>query len=184
MIHSIKRWWRFEAPYLFRNFKYGVKNLIRWFPIIWRDRDWDQFFIWCLLEKKLRHQSSYIGRHDRHMGSSRDARNMLICANLIKKINDEYYTSEYMDFCNTSFYTTPCDSPKGSRQLEIKLNWEKFDDYFEKYPRIYNQVINDPNFKKNDNKQSIAMEIGNINHRRAKKLLFKIMESEIDGWWD
>jgi hypothetical protein len=118
------------------------------------------------------------------MGSSRDARNMLICANLIKKINDEYYTSEYMDFCNTSFYTTPCDSPKGSRQLEIKLNWEKFDDYFEKYPRIYNQVINDPNFKKNDNKQSIAMEIGNINHRRAKKLLFKIMESEIDGWWD
>jgi hypothetical protein len=35
-----------------------------------------------------------------------------------------------------------------------------------------------------DDKQIIAMNIGYINHDRARKLLFKIMESEIEKWWD
>jgi hypothetical protein len=28
------------------------------------------------------------------------------------------------------------------------------------------------------------MNIGHINHSRARKLLFKIMEENIEGWWD
>ena len=35
-----------------------------------------------------------------------------------------------------------------------------------------------------DNKQIIAMNIGHINHDRARKLLFKIMEESIESWWD
>ena len=33
-------------------------------------------------------------------------------------------------------------------------------------------------------KQKLAMNIGNINHERARKLLFKIMEQNIEKWWD
>jgi hypothetical protein len=33
-------------------------------------------------------------------------------------------------------------------------------------------------------KQVIAMNIGHINHDRAKKLLFKLMEENIERWWD
>ena len=35
-----------------------------------------------------------------------------------------------------------------------------------------------------DDKQLIAMNIGYINHDRARKMLFKIMEENIEGWWD
>jgi hypothetical protein len=35
-----------------------------------------------------------------------------------------------------------------------------------------------------DKKQRIAMNIGHINHDRARKLLFKIMEENIERWWD
>jgi hypothetical protein len=35
-----------------------------------------------------------------------------------------------------------------------------------------------------DDKQLIAMNIGYINHDRVRKLLFKIMEENIEGWWD
>jgi hypothetical protein len=35
-----------------------------------------------------------------------------------------------------------------------------------------------------EDKQVIAMNIGHINHDRARKLLFKIMEENIEGWWD
>ena len=35
-----------------------------------------------------------------------------------------------------------------------------------------------------EDKQLIAMNIGYINHDRARKMLFKIMEENIEGWWD
>ena len=35
-----------------------------------------------------------------------------------------------------------------------------------------------------DDKQIIAMNISRINHDRARKLLFKIMEDHIESWWD
>jgi len=35
-----------------------------------------------------------------------------------------------------------------------------------------------------DDKQIIAMNIGHINHDRARKLLFKLMEENIERWWD
>ncbi len=33
-------------------------------------------------------------------------------------------------------------------------------------------------------KQRIAMEIAHENQERCRKLIFKIMESEIERWWD
>jgi hypothetical protein len=35
-----------------------------------------------------------------------------------------------------------------------------------------------------DDKHVIAMNIAHLNHDRARKLLFKIMEENIEGWWD
>ena len=37
----------------FRNIKYGIENLISWFPIIWKDRNWDCNYFFKILEKKL-----------------------------------------------------------------------------------------------------------------------------------
>lgn len=36
-----------------RDFKQGIKNLIIWFPIIWKDRNWDYIYIYIILIKKL-----------------------------------------------------------------------------------------------------------------------------------
>jgi hypothetical protein len=33
-------------------------------------------------------------------------------------------------------------------------------------------------------KELIAMEIAHENHERARKLLFKILERNIERWWD
>ncbi len=37
----------------FRSIKYGIKNLITWFPIIWKDRDWDHWYLYKILRFKL-----------------------------------------------------------------------------------------------------------------------------------
>lgn len=180
MFEKIIRWWRWDGRYLHHDIKYGIKNLIRWFPIIWKDRDWDQAYIWDILEKKLRNQSHHIKHYGHHVNTDYDSRNMRICADLIKRIRDEYYDMEYLDYCNYSFDFIPTDKPN-LNEMVSKENWEKFDDYFAKYPLIYKQVV--AKTDKTD-KKYIAMKMSQINHQRAIKLLFKIMESEIEKWWD
>jgi len=72
---------------------------------------------------------------------------------------------------------------------------ENFDDYFKKYPLVYKKVLADKKLQifgieardgetEVDAKQRIAMNIGRYNHERARKLLFRIMEENIEGWWD
>ena len=53
MIQKIKRWWRWEGKHLHKDIKQGFKNLWKWLPVIWKDRDWDTHFIYELLKKKL-----------------------------------------------------------------------------------------------------------------------------------
>ena len=37
----------------FRNTKRGIVNLIKWFPVIWKDRDWDHYYIYSIWYKKF-----------------------------------------------------------------------------------------------------------------------------------
>jgi hypothetical protein len=39
-------------------------------------------------------------------------------------------------------------------------------------------------YKGNKDNKSIAIEIANNNQECSRKLLFKIMEENIDKWWD
>jgi len=38
--------------YLRYDIPYGVRNLVRWFPIIWQDRDWDGAYLARIIAKK------------------------------------------------------------------------------------------------------------------------------------
>ena len=73
MLEKIKLWWEYDGRYLHRNFITGVKNLWNWFPVIWKDRDWDQTFIYEVLIHKLEKQAKYIGERDWHTRAKREA---------------------------------------------------------------------------------------------------------------
>lgn len=193
----MKNWWRFSGKYLIRNFTRGIKNLIKWFNVIWRDRDYDHSFIYTILAFKLRNQAGYIGGRDIHTRAKIDARNMNICANLIDKLNSEYYYMEYSDYEESKIVWDEVDqsdddfpqewkTDKELMELNIIDISETLDDYFRKYGRIYKYVMNttDKLPVSTETKRGIAINIAHINHKRAKKLLFKIMEENIDGWWD
>lgn len=182
MLNRIKRWWRWNGRYMLTNIKYGVKNLIRWFPIIWKDRDWDQAYIWDVLESKLRNQSHYTKHYGYYVDNNHDARNMLICANLIKKIREEEYTMEYLDYYSWDNEFHPTNNDK-TYKVYSHINWEKFDDYFKKYPLVYKKIITNIESENIDDKKHIAMVIADTNHKRAINLLFKIMENHIERWW-
>lgn len=36
-----------------RQFFIGVRNIIKWIPVLYKDRDWDFYFVYVMLQKKL-----------------------------------------------------------------------------------------------------------------------------------
>jgi hypothetical protein len=175
-----------DLQYVPQNIITGIKNLIHWIPIIWKDRDWDQHYIFEVLKRKLIKQSKHIGSRDFHTRAKRDAEIMMLCVRLIEKVQDETYSSEYMDYHQTEMSFKKIED-SDLHTLEIKELSQNFDEYFKKYPRQYKKVMNgELNIFKRENKdlQVIAMEIAHENQKRCQDLLFKILNNNINNWWD
>jgi|SRR6056300_981803 hypothetical protein len=186
-LDSISLWWEHDGKYLHLNFKRGIKNIWYWFPIIWKDRNWDSSFIFDILSHKLKAQSAYIGDRGIHVSAERDAEVMMTCVRLIEKVQDEWYSMEYMDYHKTKSWFEPVEDKEGYSTWESRELEENFDDYFAKYPLIYKRVMNGEGWLKiedENDKDRIASNIAHINHDRARKLLFKIIEQNIEKWWD
>lgn len=186
--NGLSSWWRFEGRYTFGNIRTGISNLIYWFPVVWKDRHWDDSYIFEIMIHKIKAQSKYIGARDFHVSAKRDAEIMMTCVRLIERVKEEYYSMEYFDYQETKNWFEDVPGKEGYSSWESKIIRENFDDYFKKYPLIHKRVLNGEGpFSREDreeDKQIIALNIGHINHERARKLLFKIMEQNIERWWD
>ena len=187
-LEFIPLWWNHEGRYLHKEILTGIKNIWYWLPIIWKDRNWDSHYIFEIMMHKLKAQSKYIGSRGYHVSAERDAEIMMTCVRLMKLVQDETYSSEYSDYHKTKHWFEDIEDKPGLSSWESKLLEENFDDYFKKYPLIYKRVLNGEGvFRREgreEDKQVIAMNISHINHDRARKLLFKIMEENIERWWD
>jgi hypothetical protein len=180
VIENIGLWWKFEGRYYHKDFVNGIKNLIRWFPTIWKDRDWDDHFIWEIMMKKITFQSDYIGKRDFHTRAKRDAEIMMTCVRLMGKVREEHYHMEYMDYHESAYDFVDCDTP-GHKELKITEVSENFDDYFKKYSRTYEKILSE---NPNESKSRIAFLMSMENHRKARRILFKLMENNLEAWWD
>ena len=189
IFEKISLWWKFDGRYYHKNFIEGVKNLWKWFPVIWKDRDWDTNFIYELIRVKLNNQADYIGFHNRHTSAKRDAELMRLTSRLIKLCQDDYYDMEYMDYHESKFNWLDVEDKPDLKRLEIEEINENFDEYFKKYPRQYKRVMSGEVSRfsrpiEDKDKKLIAMEIAHENQDRCRKLVFKIMSNNINKWWD
>jgi hypothetical protein len=170
-----------------KNLVRGIKNLWKWFPVIWKDRNWDDYYIWEILKTKLKYQSDYIGSRDTHTKSKYDAQKMMLCVCLIEKIQDEFYEDEYMNYHESDYNWLNVGNNR--KQLEIVEKSENYDGYFIRHKASVRRILANKElqiFELNDNnyKQRLAMNLGHYNQKRAQDLLFKLLNRDIRGWWE
>lgn len=186
---KLRRWAINDLPYLHLELARGFKNLWRWFPVIWKDRDWDDHYIFEILKTKLRNQADYIGTRNIHTTAKRDAEIMNLCANLMERVQEEFYRMEYMDYHECQYNWLDIEDKPEHKQMEIKQISEKFDEFFAKHKSAVKRIVNNKKYQifeltEDDYKQRLAMNVSYYNHRRAKKLMFELMSRNIERWWD
>ena len=198
MIDRVKEFFWKNIGYRVKNFFTSIGNLIKWFPVIWKDRDWDDHYIFEVFKFKLKKQAKYIKDKGFHTNSNIDSEKMMLCVKLMEKIQEEFYPMEYMDYEEKDFFFVPTghdiEDDEGGYYMETNLKCENLNEYFKKYPLVYRKVVTDKKYQifkidcddlsSYEVKSRIALNIGRYNHERAKKLLFKTLSENIESWWN
>lgn len=84
------RLWQIK-DFVSRDVPQGIRNLITWFPVIWRDRWWDHYFLYSILKKKLELMEKGFRTYGIGLHSEKDAKNMKKCILLLDRlINNDY----------------------------------------------------------------------------------------------
>lgn len=187
-IWKIRRWILNDLPYLHKDLAKGIKNLWKWFPLVWKDRDWDNHFIFEALKFKIENTAKYIKKNDRYVGCERDVQIMMTCVRLIEKIQDQFYDLEHHYYMEQKFSFEKVEGSDLS-ELKIETTSENLSDYFSKHPNVYRRALKSSITKEKwyyseVSNQTLAMWMGHYNHNRARRILFSLMERNIEKWWD
>ena len=164
-----------------RSFLIGCKNIIKWTPTLFKDRDWDQYHIYTILQKKIEFQRKEIVYANRSTRVWQDNRDMTIILNLLERVKDGYYESEHTDYYEMKVETIPVEDNPNLKEMKFDVISEKYDEYLNKYKSSVRQILK----KEGElDKETLCMLVARHNQEKARKLLFNILNEKIEGWWD
>ena len=86
-VGRLTRAWQFPRQAVWQ----GLKSLVFWLPVIWKDRHWDHTFIFIMLRHKLKAMRALWIRNKRHVGWEKDVRRMSVCIFLLDRLIEENY---------------------------------------------------------------------------------------------
>ena len=172
--------WR-NLHWRIRYFLGGCKNIIRWVPTLYKDKDWDEWYILTILQKKIEFQRKEIIYANRHIDVDRDNRDMTIVLNLIERVKDEFYNTEYLDYEESKFRFEPVEGKENLSTLEVDVLSESYDEFLKKYPSSVRKVLKQ---RPDLNKKDLCFYVAKHNQERAHNLLFKILKERMRWWWD
>ena len=188
--------WKFEWRYLHRDTWMGIKNLYKWLPVVWKDRDWDHTYFLQVTEFKLQEMAKYHESRKFYVGWENNVKWMRTSSRLIDRLISGYYENEVLDYYNIEMWEKP-STEEGFVEIETETTWEDFDTYFRLYPlqvkkaedtfyesTLYQRKSRRPGYSTRDDRYSIASMIAANNHHRAQTLLFKILNTHLQRWWD
>jgi hypothetical protein len=118
-----------------RSFQIGIKNIIKWFPIIWKDRDYDHAYIECMLLHKLKMMyDRFIDPNETYVNWDTDhgkkaLKALKICITILERRRSEFYILNLWDEKNVDL----------TEELMAKLlsverrDWKLFHKLMEQY---------------------------------------------------
>lgn len=185
-----------------------IVKLFKWIPILWKDRDYDDYFIFEILKKKIHQQRDFLVKNNRHTNIEQTNHWMTVCINLIERIQNSYYEVEYFEYEDVEHHfveitkendpdfdklMSETTSPKLYR-MEREYLRDNLISYIDKYPLDRDRTIE--YFKKlngddisdyatnQESRSTLCTFMAKIRHEKAIKVLFLVLTRKIEVWWD
>lgn len=169
-----------NITYPFRDFYRRVKNVLRWLPTIWKDRDWDNSYITEILIKKLElTRDFYLSGKAYSVEAEKIANEIQEAIDRLHMTRDswEFYEDPAMEHLQqkwgkTAFSFEPYEHDENGEVLtyEMKSKTEKVNT--EEEEEQYNKE-----FRK-------TLDEARKQYKKDKKDAYKFIAKNIDKWWD
>ena len=168
--------WRNVTYWPLRKFR-QIKNVIGWIPVVWNQFDFDYDYSLDVFKHQLMKQAKFM-ESDRAMcmNSKIDAEKIRMVIRLMDKVYNEEYACEYQQKLKDKYGEDVedwifLDIPEKPKLSQLKWSYEVDEKWAHQREQI--QADKDKWFKESHEKQE-----------RAHKLLWKLIEFYIRGWWD
>ncbi len=147
---------------IFRRLIVGIGNIIRWFPVIWNDRDWDNSYLYIILHKKLESMYDFFTDDERTMAihPKNHIRKLLICKLLIERILDQGYLDRALTPYKNKYKTS-----RVIREIDSNGRVHFYD---EERRKLWHRC----------SEHSYYME------QQDYKMLHELLAKYSDAWWD
>ena len=181
---KLYRWFKWKFSYLPDTIYQGIKNIIRWAPVIYHDKDWDYSFTFKILKFKLENTKKHFEKHKYFESWSNNVKWINICIKLIDRIEGDFYNDEYFSYYKAELLKEYNDDRDWLLNIKVEKNQDRTDEYINMYPHAKRILFSNPKWESfRHNQTGKCLAIGQIRHEKAKKLLFRILEEKIEGWW-
>lgn len=169
--------WCNNFRYSIKSIFIGIRNLWVWFPVIWKDRNFDKGYLIELNIKKLEMMHKWFSNSKNTYTTEENRKHivsrMSTAIKLMKLVEDKFYAMEY--------------------QKEMEKLYGKSNIVFKPYNDKKDMFIMDKEFEKKYTKEELE-KINNHEHElllksrnkhiKAKRILWKFIEHNIDYWCD
>jgi hypothetical protein len=170
---KIHKWYWDSIGWRLRELKRSITSVIRWLPVIWKDRDYGSNYLFTILKTKIEflakeHESSKF-----YVGWEKNVKLMRLCIKLINIIEEEEFVNQAHSFIDNKYGKStwkfiPIPNKPGLNELKIEheniLNG------------LYTQQQYDVEFRD-------MLDIAYKKQDKASKLLFKILHEHGQNWW-
>jgi hypothetical protein len=150
-------------------------NVIRWLPVIWRDRDWDHHYFNEILIKKLEHKRDFFLSDRTHLARAKETAEQIQTA-----INMLHQTRDSWEFYDCVVLQ------------ELDAKWGEGVVRFEPIPGTDSSEmhIDHDGVKTKEDKDQYAKEFAKLSNEASKRYkhdkrsAYKYLADHIDYWWD
>jgi hypothetical protein len=107
---------------------------------------------------------------------------MTLTLNLLERVRQEHYQVECVDYWNEKMEFKDVPDNPNLKSIEFTPISERFDEYLNKYPSSVRAVIKEHG--EQEDKKRLCLMVSYYNHRKANKVLFRVLEENVANWWD
>jgi hypothetical protein len=152
-----------------------IKNVMKWLPKIWNQYDFDYHYSIEVFKYQLQKQAEFLESDKTNTMCAKDrAKRIRTVIKLMDKVYNEDYSLEYQDVLKEAygedvldFDFVPNGEYNGEKTYTMKYKYESWE-----------------NSKEIDEIQSELFKMSHEKQERAHKILWKLIEKDIRGWWD
>lgn len=160
--------------FFYRKYK-QIRNVIRWIPVVWNNFDFD--YSYAL--KAFKFQLGNIADHMESdkavtMSATQSAQRIRTIIRLMDKVYDEEYVSEYLDEIERLY---------GKEEIKFVKTEIEGEEYYE-MTTVFEKEYTDEEIEAIEEHRLKLMIESKFKQEKAHRLLWKLMEHNIRGFWD